>query len=52
MDSKEDLQERDAYAKQFIESGIDGLYLLDLSHEDMKGLCFFNLPVTSFQFSS
>eukprot|EP00118_Oscarella_pearsei_P014017 m.117099 g.117099 ORF g.117099 m.117099 type:complete len:508 (+) comp37606_c0_seq5:202-1725(+) len=44
MDSKEDLQERDAYAKQFIESGIDGLYLLDLSHEDMKD---FTVPINA-----
>ncbi|XP_065846761.1 uncharacterized protein [Oscarella lobularis] len=38
MDSKEDLQEREAYAEHFVESGIDGLHLLDLTHEDMKGL--------------
>ncbi|XP_062521765.1 uncharacterized protein LOC134196598 isoform X2 [Corticium candelabrum] len=38
LDGKEELQDRSLYCKQFIESGIDGLHLLELTHEDMKGL--------------
>ena len=41
--SVQELQDKAVYCKQFLESGIDGLHLLELTHEDMKGspeICF------------
>jgi hypothetical protein len=45
LDGREELQDKAVYCKQFLESGIDGLHLLELTHEDMKGLGVKHLSV-------